>query len=155
MHGAAQAAQFLRASHAGRLASSLYEVDGIVLAPLGSCPYLVVGVQRMAIPLQSCTAYFGQAKQLMLIRKTSDWTSRILAILMLCSGCAMRSDWSNPGTIVRQQSRAMRHDPYSDNEIAPSVVGGRPRDYQAPIPQAVRNQPYPQIPAASPTVPLY
>ena len=50
-------------------------------------------------------------------------------------------DWSSPGTIRTQQLRAMRHDPYAENDIAPPVVGGRPRDYLVPTPRPVRDQP--------------
>ncbi len=35
-----------------------------------------------------------------------------------------------PGTIAAQQRRAIRLDPYTNNNIAPEVVGGRPRDFQ-------------------------
>ena len=70
-------------------------------------------------------------------------------------GCALRTDWSNPGTIPRQRFRAMLHDPYSDVDIGPDVVGGRPRDFQKPIPQAVRNQPYPLNVVQAPPVRLY
>ena len=34
-----------------------------------------------------------------------------------------------PGTIEVQQRRAVRLDPYPDQDIAPEIVGGRPRDY--------------------------
>ena len=36
-----------------------------------------------------------------------------------------------PGTMDVQQRRAVRFDPYPDAEIAPPVVGGRPRAYQS------------------------
>lgn len=39
-----------------------------------------------------------------------------------------------------QQSRAILHDPYPDVDAGPDVVGARPRDFQQPLPPAVRNQ---------------
>ena len=42
-------------------------------------------------------------------------------------------DWSNPGTLAQQQQRANVFDPYADNNAAPEIVGGRPRDFQKPL----------------------
>ena len=81
--------------------------------------------------------------------------SFLLLLVATTFGCAARSDWSNPGTTIRQQFRAMRHDPYADVDIGPQVIGGRPREYQLPVPQAVRNQPYPQNLGATPIGPWY
>ena len=80
----------------------------------------------------------GDTPRILIIAK-----SIVLLCLVVNIGCAIRSDWSNPGTISRQQIRAMSHDPYTDNDIGPDVIGGRPRDYQKQIPEAVRNQSYP------------
>lgn len=65
----------------------------------------------------------------------------VLAILLLHSaGCALkRPSWWNPGTAQQQQMQATQHDPYAYNDIAPEVVGGRPRDYARQTPEAVRN----------------
>ncbi len=61
-----------------------------------------------------------------------------------CTGCANRSGWGIPGfgkgTVDRQSARAVYHDPYPLNDLGPEVVGGRPREYQQPLPEATRNQ---------------
>jgi hypothetical protein len=56
------------------------------------------------------------------------------------SGCAAITgpDWSDPGPIQTQKRRAIRFDPYLENDIGPPIDGGRPRDYLAPIPQVER-----------------
>lgn len=56
-------------------------------------------------------------------------------------GCLSTPNWNQPGTVRTQQYRAMLHDPYADNDIGPEVVGGRPRDYDKPLPAPVRHQP--------------
>jgi hypothetical protein len=73
--------------------------------------------------------------------------SRSLMILALASalsasGCASGGGWNfwGPGTIQQQRIRATVHDPYPDPDMAPEVVGGRPRDYQQPLPEPVRNR---------------
>lgn len=64
-------------------------------------------------------------------------------LTILSTGCASRSGWGFPwgqGTVDRQNSRAVIHDPYPLNDIGPEVVGGRPRGYMDPLPEAKRNQ---------------
>ncbi len=51
-------------------------------------------------------------------------------------------DWDNPGTVHQQQQRALVHDPYGDNDAGPEIVGGRPRDFQKPLAQPVRSNPW-------------
>jgi hypothetical protein len=47
------------------------------------------------------------------------------------SGCMTDPvNWRQPGTIQQQQRRAVRLDPYPNNNIAPEIVGGRPREFQ-------------------------
>ena len=43
-----------------------------------------------------------------------------------------------PGTMDVQQRRAIRLDPYPNPDIAPEIVGGRPRDYDADRSEANR-----------------
>lgn len=63
--------------------------------------------------------------------------------LLGSSGCAgWGHSWSRPGTIQQQRLRATVHDPYSDQDAGPEVVGGRPRDYQQQLPEPVRNRIY-------------
>jgi hypothetical protein len=65
----------------------------------------------------------------------------IVALALLAGGCT-GSRWNlwNPGRIEQQRLRATVHDPYSDVDAGPEVVGGRPRDYQQPLPEPVRNR---------------
>ncbi|MGN6544292.1 MAG: membrane or secreted protein [Aureliella sp.] len=64
-------------------------------------------------------------------------------LTVLSTGCASRSGgWGFPwgqGTIDRQNSRAVIHDPYPLNDIGPEVVGGRPRGYMNPLPEPKRS----------------
>ena len=45
-----------------------------------------------------------------------------------------------PGPIQHQQNRAVVHDPYPQNDIAPNEAAARPRDYEKPLPLPVRNR---------------
>ena len=67
----------------------------------------------------------------------------LLVLLLASGGCATRSGWGFPwgqGTVDRQKARAVVHDPYPLNDIGPEVMGGRPRDFMTPLPEAKRNQ---------------
>jgi hypothetical protein len=74
-------------------------------------------------------------------------TSRLqkLTLALSClavGGCAADGRLFNPGTIEQQRLQATVNDPYSDQDLGPEVVGGRPRDYQQQLPEAVRNRLY-------------
>ena len=59
----------------------------------------------------------------------------------LTIGCGYsRPALQPPGPIYQQQQNASLHDPYSDNDLGPEVVGGRPRDFQKPMAEPVRNR---------------
>lgn len=61
-------------------------------------------------------------------------------LLVATLGCAgQRPPWAPPGTVEQQRLRAAVHDPYTDNDLGPRVDGGRPREYERPLPEAVRN----------------
>lgn len=65
------------------------------------------------------------------------------AAFIFSAGCASRPGWGLPwgqGTTNRQKARAAVHDPFPLNDIGPEVVGGRPREYYNPEPEAARNQ---------------
>lgn len=63
-------------------------------------------------------------------------------VVSLC-GCAnMGPNIFHPGPAPLQQARAMRFDPYPEPDVGPPVLGGRPREYQVPVPEPVRNQPW-------------
>ncbi len=68
---------------------------------------------------------------------------RIVALIVLsvvlptCCGCTGPNalglpNLAHPGTEAKQQARAQGFEPYPDNDVGPSVVGGRPREYQDP-----------------------
>jgi hypothetical protein len=61
---------------------------------------------------------------------------------LAAAGCASHGQYNifQPGTIQQQRLRATVHDPYPDRNLAPEVVGGRPREYQQPLPEPVRNR---------------
>jgi hypothetical protein len=64
-----------------------------------------------------------------------------LVILTAISGCAgTRPLLWPPGPIRQQQYNASLHDPYTDNDAGPEVVGGRPRDFQKPLAEPVRSR---------------
>jgi len=72
----------------------------------------------------------------------------VIVIAFLCVGCqgsrlgAYR--WGagpeGQGTIEQQKSRATVYDPYPLNDIGPEIVGGRPRGFMNPVPEAKRNK---------------
>ena len=61
---------------------------------------------------------------------------RLTAVLVLAAGLlgcrSGQSLLSPPGKIEKQRFNATVFDPYTDNELGPEVVGGRPRDFQKP-----------------------
>jgi len=71
-----------------------------------------------------------------------SWLTVIGALLLLSawSGCRSlaRPDWTHPGRIEVQQKRALRYDPYPENEPGPALVDVRPREYQKPPPEPSR-----------------
>ena len=71
--------------------------------------------------------------------------SLLLAVAVLATGttgCSSvsRPNWFHPGPALVQQSRAEQFDPYPENEPGPRIVGSRPREYQKPVPEALRAQ---------------
>jgi len=67
----------------------------------------------------------------------------VLGCALALSGCAgYHPRLAHPGTIDQQRLRATIHDPYPDPDLGPNYDGGRPREYQDPLPEAVRNRLY-------------
>jgi hypothetical protein len=75
------------------------------------------------------------------------WTSRTICLIALAGilvGCAGPNSsiapppLFRPGTAATQQNRALRYDPYPENEPGPAMVGVRPREYVKPIPEVDR-----------------
>lgn len=65
-----------------------------------------------------------------------------LMILIALGGCksVAKPDLTHPGTAQTQQTRALRYDPYPENEPGPALVGARPREYQTPPPETSRSR---------------
>ena len=61
-------------------------------------------------------------------------------VAMLATGCRHAPWMAPPGPIQHQQNRAVVHDPYPQNDIAPAEAAARPRDYEKPLPLPVRNR---------------
>ena len=65
----------------------------------------------------------------------------LVCVAISTTGCvAGRPNVFHPGDIQQQRFNAVAHDPYTDNDAGPEVVGGRPRDYQKPLAEPVRNR---------------
>lgn len=65
----------------------------------------------------------------------------------LAGGCASlgKPEWLEPGPARNQQRRAVRFDPFMENDIGPYAFrqygimdGTRPRDYAEPVPEVRR-----------------
>jgi hypothetical protein len=59
------------------------------------------------------------------------------AALAGCKGTAGPC-WLHPGSAQTQQARALRYDPYPENEPGPPMLGARPREYDRPPPEPSR-----------------
>ena len=81
--------------------------------------------------------------------QTSERWCVVVAVVWagLAGGCASlgRPDWLDPGPTARQQRRAVRFDPFMENDIGPYAFrqygimdGTRPRDYAEPVPEVRR-----------------
>ncbi len=74
--------------------------------------------------------------------KRSLW----LFLVTTIAGCqnpmidAMRWSAQGQGSIDRQKARAVAFDPFPLNDLGPEVVGGRPREFANPLPEAQRNE---------------
>jgi len=59
--------------------------------------------------------------------------------LVLGAGCKLtRPHLASTGTAEQQQMRATQYDPYAYNDVAPEIVGGRPREFAKQTPEPVR-----------------
>lgn len=67
-------------------------------------------------------------------------------VLLAAGGCASlgKPDWLQPGTSRSQQRKAVRFDPYLQDDIGPYLFrlplmdGTRPRDFAEPVPEVRR-----------------
>lgn len=71
----------------------------------------------------------------------------ILGVSLVASGCASlgKPQWLEPLPARAQQRRAVRFDPFMENDIGPSALrqyttldGTRPRDYAEPVAEVKR-----------------
>lgn len=63
--------------------------------------------------------------------------------ILLASGCSSTIRWPNwfhPGPTAYQRTNAVYTDPYPLDDVGPAVVGGRPREYQRPVPEVTRGR---------------
>jgi hypothetical protein len=79
----------------------------------------------------------------------------VVPAFLLCAGCASlgKPTWLEPGPVRSQQRRAVRFDPFMQNDIGPSSLrqystldGTRPRDYAEPVPEVQRSRWWSQPP---------
>ncbi|MBX7168881.1 MAG: membrane or secreted protein [Pirellulales bacterium] len=65
-----------------------------------------------------------------------------LAACLALAGCAGEATprLAAPGTVQFQRDRAEFFDPYPQNEYGPTVLGGRPKDFDRPAPEATRSR---------------
>jgi len=78
----------------------------------------------------------------MLRRHLSRYSSVLLvALAVAAAGCTSgRPNLMHPGDLQSQRYNAIAHDPYTDTDAGPEVVGGRPRDFQKPLAEPVRSR---------------
>ncbi len=57
----------------------------------------------------------------------------VCVLVLAAGGCVTPPRWLRPGPAAYQQRKAERFDPYADNDIGPTIAGGRPRDYDKPL----------------------
>ena len=79
----------------------------------------------------------------------------IVGVSLLASGCASlgKPQWLEPLPARAQQRRAVRFDPFMENDIGPSALrqyttldGTRPRDYAEPVSEVKRSRWWSQPP---------
>ncbi len=58
------------------------------------------------------------------------------------TGCRQRPLLAPPGPIQYQQGQAVIHDPFPQNDIGVEEQASRPRDYQKPLAEPVRDRLY-------------
>ncbi len=61
-------------------------------------------------------------------------------LLVGCGPNVRKPKLFDPGNAATQRYDAIFHDPYPMPDVAPEIVGGRPRGYQAPVPEVARGR---------------
>lgn len=60
----------------------------------------------------------------------------VAVLVMVLSGCQNRKIFGPPGTMESQRTRAMLHDPFPNDEVAPKIFGARPLGFDRPRAEA-------------------
>ncbi len=71
------------------------------------------------------------------MKRSGKWTAA-LVLMLAASGCVSPPRLLQPGSAAYQQQKAERFDPYAENDIAPAIVGARPREYDKPLAEPAR-----------------
>lgn len=61
-------------------------------------------------------------------------------LLIGCGPNVRKPNLFDPGNAATQRYDAIFHDPYPMPDVAPEIVGGRPRGYQQPVPEVARGR---------------
>ncbi len=71
------------------------------------------------------------------------WFAALGIIVVVAVGCrsTARPNWFHPGPVEYQQSQAQQFDPYPETHAGPTIVGGRPLEYDKPPAEVLRVQP--------------
>jgi len=77
-----------------------------------------------------------------------------LFVLCGCSLAVRKPQLLHPGPAGFQRHNATQFDPFPQNDVAPEIVGGRPRDFQKPPDEVIRSRQY-QPPGLWRSGPLY
>ena len=70
------------------------------------------------------------------------WLALTACAAVALTGCpTIRTpQLANPGSAGYQRYNALQFDPYPLDDVAPPIAGGRPREYDRPIPEVKRGQ---------------
>ena len=81
--------------------------------------------------------------------KSASLLLAVTFVVLTATGCASlgKPQWLEPGPARNQQRKAVRFDPYMQNDIGPYAFrqygimdGSRPRDYAEPVPEVRRSR---------------
>ncbi len=75
-----------------------------------------------------------------------SWLAMVSVVGVSSTGCSSlaKPHLATAGPVEYQQRQAERFDPFPDNNLGPAIVGGRPREFDAP------REPLPLRPTAPP-----
>jgi hypothetical protein len=73
-------------------------------------------------------------------RMSKITTAACLLLFFGIAGCqsTAKPSLAHPGSARTQQNRAVRFDPYPESDVAPAMVGVRPKGYENPISEPAR-----------------